>query len=221
MTDEAKVKKDVVPSQYRDKYKTTGGTCGDFIAEGLSKVAKDGVEALGTVKAENGIPAAKWAGMNPGMQRMNLANTLRATYLRGETVKILGREYNARHQAEDFNGEITNDKTVLTRLAGVLDLQQNDRTVDALSKLFFPPENKSVIAKAKREEEREAKRAAKEAEKAEKAKARDEAKAAKEAEKAEKAKQKEAEKAEKAEKAAAEKQRKVDEKATAAAAKEA
>ena len=154
---EVVTKKDVVPSHYREKYKATDGTCCDFIAKGLSKVAKDGVDALASVKVENNVPTAEWATMNPGMQRMNLANTLRAAYMRGETIKILGREYNALHQAEDFNGNLTNDHSSLARLAEFLDLQDNKRTIEALSKLFFPPEKKSVIAKAKKEEAAEEK----------------------------------------------------------------
>lgn len=135
-------KKDVVPSQYRDRYKATGGTCGDFIATKLQSVAKDG--SLDSIKAENGIEAERWAGFNPGMQRMNLANVLRGRFLKGETITILGKQYNAKHIAEDFNFTLENTPASLKRAAGVLELQDNERTVAALGKLFFPPEKKAA-----------------------------------------------------------------------------
>lgn len=163
-------KKDVVPSQYRDKYKATGGTCGDFIAKKLSEVGNDGVEALTSVKRENGIPADRWATFNPGMQRMNLANVLRANFLNGETISILGKQYNVRHQLEDFNGEVKDDDKTLEKIASYLELQVNDRMVAALRKLLFSPPKKTA---EEREAERAAKAEAKAAEKAEKQKGRD------------------------------------------------
>lgn len=204
MTDE---KKDVVPSAYRDKYKETGGTCGDFIATQLSKVSNDGVEALASIKGENSIEADRWATFNPGMQRMNLANVLRGRFLKGETITILGKQYNAKHLAEDFNGTVEDNPTVLNKLASYLDLQQNERTVAALQKLFFPPAPKGPTA-----EERAAAKEAKE-------KAKADAKAEREAAAAEKRQAKEAEKAEKAEKRAEEKKARDDAKAAKAAEK--
>lgn len=194
--------KDVVPSTYREKYKATGGTCGDFIATQLSTVAKDGEAALNAVKAENNIETDKWSGLNAGMQRMNLANTLRARFLKGETVSILGKQYNAKHQAEDFNGEVKDDIKVLTKLAEYLGLQASTRSTDSLQKLFFPPTPKGPT-----KEEREAAKAAKAAEK-EKAKADREAaaaaaKAAREAAKVAKADEKAAAKAKRDEEKAA------------------
>lgn len=167
MTDTATAdKKDVVPSAYRDKYKETGGTCGDFIATKLQSVAKDG--SLDSIKAENNIEASRWGTFNPGMQRMNLANVLRGQYLKGETITILGKQYNAKHQSEDFNGTVADDDKTLNRLAGFLELQQNDRTIAALRKLFFPPAPKGKTAE-ERAAEKAAKDAAKEAGKALKA----------------------------------------------------
>lgn len=193
--------KDVVPSAYRDKYKATGGGNGDFIATTLSKVGNDGIAALDTVKAENAIEKDRWSTFNPGMQRMNLANVLRGRYLKGETIKILGKEYNVKEQSEDFNGTVANDPKVMARLAGFLGLAETDRVVAALTKIFFPPAPKGKTAeeraaekaekeaaKAKAKEEREAEKARvkaeKEADKAAKAKAREDAKAKREADKA-------------------------------------
>ncbi len=159
MTDAATAeKKDVVPSEYRDRYKETGGTCGDFIATNLQKIAKDGIDSLNSVKAENGIEAARWESFNHGMQRMNLANVLRGSYLKGDTIKLLGKEYNAKHQVEDYTGKVENNPKALTALATFLELQTNERTVTALGKLFFPPAPKGKTA-----EERAAEKAAKEA----------------------------------------------------------
>ena len=138
MTTEVEEKKDVVPSQYRDRYKETGGTCGDFIAVKLQDVAKDG--SLDTIKAENNIEADRWSTFNTGMQRMNLANVLRGRYLKGETIVLLGKQYNAKHQSEDFNFNFENTPASLKKAASILELQDNDRTIKALEKLFFAPE---------------------------------------------------------------------------------
>lgn len=208
MDTEVKEKKDVVPPAYREKYKATGGTCGDFIAEGLSKVSKDG--GLDSVKTENGIDASRWGTFNPGMQRMNLANTLRAQFLNGATIKILGKEYNALHQLEDFNGDYKAPGQ-LSKIADYLGLQQTDRVFMSLSKLIFPPEKKGPTA-----EERAAAKAetakVKEAEKV----AKSEAAAKAKQEKADKAA---ADKATKTEASAKAKQEKADKAAAAKAAK--
>lgn len=169
-------KKDVVPSEYRTRYKETGGNNGDFIAEALSKVAKDGIESLEAVKAENGIAKDRWAGFNPGMLRMNCANVLRGRFLKGETIKVLGKEYNAKHLAEDFNGELKDTDASLGKLAHLLGMPEKGdvsaRTIAALRKLFFPP-----APKGKTDEQKAADKAAKEATKADGQKARAKAKA--------------------------------------------
>lgn len=158
MTETQAPKKDVVPTHYRDKYKETGGTCGDFIATKLQSVGKDG--SLDSIKAENGIERDRWSTFNPGMQRMNLANVLRGRYLKGDSITILGKQYNAKHQSEEFNFTLEDTPASLARAASVLELQNNDRTIAALQKLFFP-----AAPKGKTAEEREQDRAAKAAEK--------------------------------------------------------
>ena len=130
--------RDVVPSHYREKYQATGGGCGDFIATRLSKIAQDGTSALNTVKRENGIDEDKWANANAGMLRMNLANTLRARYFKGETIKILGREYNVMHQIEDFNGTLEDNDRCLSRVCILLDVIDEPRVHKNLRKLLFP-----------------------------------------------------------------------------------
>lgn len=141
---ETKEKKDVVPSAYRERYKATGGTCGDFIATKLQGIAKDG--PLDAVKLENNIERERWGTFNPGMQRMNLANVLRGKFLKGETITILGKQYNAKHASEEFNFTLEDTNESLMRAAGVLELQQNDRIVAALRKLFFPAAKKTAAA---------------------------------------------------------------------------
>lgn len=158
-------KKDVVPSKYREQYKKTGGNCGDFIASELSRITSDsGPESLGPVKTENGIEAKRWSSFNVGMQRMNLANSLRAKYLRGETIKILGKEYNVLHQIQDYTGKYKDDDTKsIGKVAEFLDLQTNDRTIKALMKTLFSEERKAAkeAEKQKKKEEREKEKAAK------------------------------------------------------------
>lgn len=214
-------KKDVVPSAYRDKYKETGGTNGDFIATALQRLAKDGgVDTLNTVKAENGIEATRWSTFNPGMQRMNLANVLRGTYLKGNTIKILAKEYNAVHQRDDYTGKVDDTDKALKGLAEYLGLTSSDRTIASLRKLFFPPAPTGKTAE-ERAAEKAAKDKAKSDEKAAKAKVKADEKAAKD-EAAAKAKQVKADaKVAKDEAAAKAKQDKADAKAKADAAKSA
>lgn len=196
MADEApQVKKDVVPSTYRDKYKATGGHAGDFIGAELQKIGKDGEAALKAVMKENNIPVSRWAGHNFGMQRMNLANVLRSTLLNGGTIYLLGKQYDVNHMREDYNGELAEDKpATIRKFAEVNNLQTNDRTVKALTKTFF-----EGARKAKALEEREAKKKAdaeakakKEADKAAAAKKKADDKAAADAKKAEEKAAKEA-----------------------------
>lgn len=203
MADEApQVKKDVVPSQYRDRYKASGGHTGDFIGAALQTVAKDGVPALKTVMKENQIPDKRWEGFNPGMVRMNLANVLRSTFLNGADIYILGKQYNLLHMKDDYNKELVNTDASLRQFAEINGLKADDRTVKALRRTFFEAAEKAKAeeAKAKAKAEKEAKAKAekdrKEAEKAKakadkeaKAKADKEAKAAAKPAKAEKAKE--------------------------------
>lgn len=180
MADEApKVKKDVVPSEYRQRYKDTGGTAGDFIGVELQKVGKDGLPALQSVMRENGIPEKRWAEHNLGMQRMNLANVLRSTLLNGGDIYILGKQYNVNHMKDDYNGELVEDKpATIKKFAEAFQLQTNDRTVKALTKTFF-----EGARKAKAEEEKAKAKAEKDKAKAEKVAAAEKAKAEKEAKK--------------------------------------
>lgn len=202
MTDtQTEDKKDVVPPQYRDQYKATGGSNGDFIAVELSRIAKDGIDSLNSVKTENGIETDRWSDKNNGMQRMNLANVLRGKYLKGETITILGKQYNVEHQLKDFTGEVKDTKKSMREVAVYLELKDDERTVNLLRKLLFviPQQEEEKKRKA---EEREAAKAEREAAKAEKAKEREAAKQKKAEEKA----AKDAEKQKKAEEKAAAKE---------------
>lgn len=146
---EAPQKKDVVPSAYRDKYKATGGTNGDFIALALKSVGGDGLPALKTVMKENKIPDNRWGAANVGMQRMNLSNVLRSTFLNGGDVYIMGKQYNLLHMRDDYNGTVENTDKSLGKFAETIGLQNDARTVKALRRTLF-----EAAEKAKKEQER-------------------------------------------------------------------
>lgn len=216
MTEVSGSKKDVVPSAYREKYKESGGTCGDLIASELQRVAKDGIDGVVNIQFENGIERTRWADFNNGMRRMNLANVLRGRFLKGETVTILGKEYNAKDMIDSQYDTVEDNPKFLLNVAHFLGLQENDRTVKSLQALLFPKAKgptaeERAATKAKKEADAAAAKEAKAAEKAQ-------AKADKEAEKLKAKADKEAEKLKaKADKEAAKAQAKAD----AAAAKEA
>lgn len=198
--------KDVVPAEYREKYAANNGTCGDFIATELSAMAKDGgIASLNAVKAENGIPAGKWADLNNGMQRMNLANTLRASYLRGEMIKIGGKEHSIGKALVEFEGEGDDreplkydDPKELGKFIKMVDLQDTDRTRAALIRTMSPkPEKKPTKTAEERAAEKAAKDKAREDEKAKKAEERAADKAKKDAERAAAQKARDDEKAKK------------------------
>lgn len=205
------VKKDVVPSSYRERYAATGGTNGDFIAKKLQEVTKDGETALATVMKENDIPAGKWNGFNVGMKRMNLSNVLRSRFLNGGTISILGKEYDIKQMLDETGLALDekNDKS-FDKFFDKIGLTVSDRTRATVKKTFFGPwpltpeqraEAKAEKAKAKEAEKAE-KAAAKEKEKADRAAAKEAEKAAKAKEKADAKAAKEAAKAKPAEKPA-------------------
>lgn len=214
MDNEPTVKKDVVPSKYREQYKETGGGNGDFIAKELTRIGKDGVASLNAIKKENGVPEQRWHGFNPGMIRMNLANVLRSRFLKGEAISILGKQYDMRLIAETSNLVPTKagDTKALSKLADALEVKNDDRTRKLIDKVFFPPvsarataEERAAIkaekeklkaeAKAQKDAEKAAKLEAAAKEKADKAAAREKAKADKEAAKKAEAEKKAKEKA--------------------------
>lgn len=192
MADEApQIKKDVVPSEYRERYKATGGHAGDFIGAALQKVGADGLPALQTVMKENNIPEKKWATHNLGMQRMNLGNVLRSRFLNGEDIYILGKQYNVTHMLTDYNGEIDKDKpATIRKFAEVNEIQTSERTIKALTKTFF-----GGAEKAKREKDAADKKTAAAAAKVKKAADKEAAATKKAAEKTAAAEKKAADKA--------------------------
>lgn len=90
-------KSGVMVKHYHDQYVANGGGCGDTLDETLRNTLVDDLEGLNvallrSIADINELWTAKWAGLNPGMQRMNLANRMRSV-LRNDaerTVNING-----------------------------------------------------------------------------------------------------------------------------------
>lgn len=78
----------VVSDAWRQTHK--GGSCGDELAAALTEAVGTPVskEAVVEIAKQNGIDANRWAHLNPGQQRMNLGNVLRAKARRGKQVVI-------------------------------------------------------------------------------------------------------------------------------------
>lgn len=170
----AKVTKDIVPAQYRDRYAANKGTCGDFIAAELSAIMEtNGIDSLKQIKKQNGIAESAWSGLNNGQQRMNVSNALRTAYLRGQAINIMGKEFSLETHREEYADpkfDASNESQIKKFLAFV-DMPDNTRNVRAIKKVFHDDPQKA-LEKAKREEAAEAKRAEKEQAKADAAKAK-------------------------------------------------
>lgn len=74
-------KSGVMVLSYHKLYTKNGGGCGDILDQALRDllVTETGVDTalLRRVAEANGLWTDKWEGLNPGMQRMNLANRMR------------------------------------------------------------------------------------------------------------------------------------------------
>lgn len=174
--------KDIVPSKYRDQYAANKGTCGDFIATELSAVMEGGVDMLKGVKKDNGIAEAAWAGLNNGQQRMNVSNALRAAYLRGEEISILGKKFALKTHMEEFDGGKNFDGSnpaQVKKFLAFIGMPENTRNERAIKKFFHDDpqkareraEREDKAAKAKAEKEAAKAKAAADKEAAAKAKA--------------------------------------------------
>lgn len=165
---ELKVRKDIVPPQYRKLYQELGGNCGDFIAAELtSLITTGGVDSLNAVKAENGVPVTRWSGLNNGQQRMNLSNILRAKFLRGETILIGGKQYNVNDLRDEFGSLDVDADEQLDKFLQFSSMPVTERNRKALVRLYKTlPEQATKRAKREQEaEERKAEKARKAAEK--------------------------------------------------------
>lgn len=178
---EPKVRKDIVPPQYRKQYAELGGNNGDFIAAELSAMMESGgIDSLNTVKAENDIAKGTWSGLNNGQQRMNLSNRLRAAFLRGETIKIAGKEFNINALNDEFGGVKPLDEKNVDKFLSFISMPTTKRNRDAIVRVFHTLPEKARL-RAEREETAEKNKAEKAAKKeAEKAKKDAAAKEAKE-----------------------------------------
>jgi len=174
---EPKVRKDIVPPEYRKRYQELGGTCGDFIAAELtSMMDSGGIDSLNTVKAENSIPKERWSSLNHGQQRMNLSNTLRASFLRGETIKIAGKEYNLNAMRDEFGNLDPTDRKSQGKFLEFVQMPNTDRNAKAIQRVFHDLPEKARL-RAEREDQREKAKAEKEAKKKADAEAKAKAKA--------------------------------------------
>lgn len=228
-TSAARITADVVPPEYRERYAAGNGTCGDFIATEVSAMTKEGGAAtMKSLKAENGIPEGKWDELNNGMQRMNLANVLRGSFLRGEPIKIGGKEYSLAASLVEFEGEgderepikLDNDKE-LSKFIKMMDMQDTDRVRAALRRALGPkPEKKAVKTAEEREAEKKAKADEREAAKKAKADERAKAKETRDAEKKKAADEREAAKKKAADDREAAKKSKADKEAADKAVRE-
>jgi colicin import membrane protein len=87
----AKTETVVIADEYRDKYtvddkvRTASGgksiSCGDQVAQALNGLT---VDQLARVAKSAGLDLGKWKHLNPGMQRMNLGNSMRARMENGD-----------------------------------------------------------------------------------------------------------------------------------------
>lgn len=172
-TAEPKVRKDIVPPQYRKHYAELGGNNGDFIAAELSAMMESGgIDSLNTVKTENGLPTSKWSGLNNGQQRMNLSNMLRASFLRGETIRISGKEYNLNALRDEFGNLDATNEASIGKFLEFVSMPNTDRNRAAITRVFHTLPEKARL-RAEREDQREKDKVAK----AERKKADAEAKA--------------------------------------------
>lgn len=84
--------KSVVKKVYKDIYRTKGSGQGN--GDALDIALRDALEGdsgcLSKLSKENGVPFV-WQVLNPGLQRMNVSNVLRAKINRGEKVTVLGK----------------------------------------------------------------------------------------------------------------------------------
>lgn len=176
--------KDIVPSKYRDQYAANKGTCGDFIATELSAVMEGGVDMLKGVKKANGIAEAAWAGLNNGQQRMNVSNALRAAYLRGEEIDILGKKFALKTHMEEFDGGKNFDgsnPSQVKKFLAFIGMPENTRNERAIKK-FFHDDPQKARERAEREDKAAKAKEEKAAKKEADAKAKADADAVKKAE---------------------------------------
>lgn len=90
-------KNTAVPESYKREYGAEA-SCNDDVAVVIRQFIDDHdlgvVEAVNIIKADNGIPLSRWGNLNPGMQRMNLGNTLRGKIRNGFYVRVGSTEWN-------------------------------------------------------------------------------------------------------------------------------
>jgi hypothetical protein len=93
--DEEEEGKEIVKKKYKERYRPHHMTCGDELAQLISAhvavEGEDGTSRIDVTKLRafaraNGCWDPKYAHLNVGMQRMNIANRLRAKVRKGHEV---------------------------------------------------------------------------------------------------------------------------------------
>lgn len=84
----------VMPSSHHARYMSQGGGCADVLDTTMRALfaTDDGIDtaSLKLTGETNGLWNPRWETLNPGMQRMNLANRLRAAARRGTEIALIG-----------------------------------------------------------------------------------------------------------------------------------
>lgn len=160
-------KNGVMGADYHKRYMEQGGGSGDLLDVALRSAVKGekGVDPakVRAIAEQNGVWSERWADLNPGMQRMNLANRLRGLLRNNaEAAVTLGDSEPSRFDIE------FNPPARLVKKAGAAE-RKAER------------EAKAAAKKAEKEQAKAERKAAAEAKAAEKAKAK-EAEAVKESE---------------------------------------
>lgn len=89
-----KYRSSIVKPKYRVRYAPLNDSCGDEWVGAFNDATKDddgrmSLDALHAIGSQNGVDVAgRWGIRNPGQQRMNLGNVLRARFRKGEAILV-------------------------------------------------------------------------------------------------------------------------------------
>ena len=95
------IKGSIISKKYVDRYKKTGYSCGDILSEEIREYimvidqgrAHIDLKKLRQIADDNGVWRDSYVKLNPGQQRMNIGNRIRAKYKNGERIMIGGAPF--------------------------------------------------------------------------------------------------------------------------------